>query len=186
MATFAAGVAFCVVCLLPLAHNLYYGGSAVLFTTTASHPATLGVPIATLIRVPTDPEARAALTTQVRGLLFHPPLASSDVIGGDAVGPVLYGLQAVWLAALWLASRRSVAPSVRLLVLVPALFLGVHVIYDIRTYYPRHILAAYFAMGLVTMVAAGRRNAGTHPHRDGERRTQGWTEAHRAQEQSGP
>ncbi len=147
-----AGAVFGAVCLLPLAHNLYYGGRAVLFTTTATHPATLGVPIGTLPKIPSDATARAELSGQLRGLLFLPPWSSQVSTGGFAV--VLHGLQAAWIAALWLASRRRLPADVRLLVLVPALYLAVHIVYDIRVYYPRHILAGYFAMGLVAMAAA--------------------------------
>jgi hypothetical protein len=151
-----AGAVFGAVCLLPLAHNLYYGGRAVLFTTTATHPATLGVPIGTLAKIPGDATARAKLLGQLGGLLFLPPWSAQ--LGPErrivSLAVVLHGLQAAWIAALWLAWRRRVPPDVRLLVLVPALYLAVHIVYGIGVYYPRHILAGYFAMGLVAMAAA--------------------------------
>ena len=43
------------------------------------------------------------------------------------------------------------------LAFVPAMYLGVHVFYAVGNYYPRHIMAAYFAMGLVTMTIAAQR-----------------------------
>jgi hypothetical protein len=154
--TLAASGVLVAVCLLPLAHNLYYGGRAVVFTTTASHPAALGVPITTLVSAPSDAAARADLWTQLRGLLFISPLPVG-ALGGPEVGPVLRGLQAVWLAAIWMAFWSRLPINLKLLVFVPALYLVVHIVYDIRVYYPRHILAAYFAMGLVTMAAAAWR-----------------------------
>jgi len=142
------------VCMLPLAHNLYYGGRAVVFTTTAGSPAVLGVPPSTLARTMTDAAAREQIARELRGLLFLPPWRSS--FGHDEVRFVLYGLQAVWIAALYLASRRSVAANLRLLAAVPALYLGVHLVYAVGNYYPRHIIAGHFAMGLVAMTIAAR------------------------------
>jgi hypothetical protein len=155
-----AAAAFFGICLLPLAHNLYYGGQPVIFTTTADSPQTLGMPVGRLARSATDATARAELTRAVRGLMFLPPWRSS--FGKDEVRFVLYALLAVWAAGLCLAVRRSVPARVRVLAVVPALYLGVHVFYAVGNYYPRHILAAYFAMGLVTMTIAAQRRA-THP-----------------------
>jgi len=144
------------VCLLPLTHNLYYGRRPVLFTTTATHPATLGVPISTLAKIATDPVARAEVATQVRGLLFVPPLPSVPM-DWRAFRAIVRTLQVVWVAAVVFALRSRQSPSIRLLVLAPVLYLGVHIVYDIRVYYPRHVLAAYFAMGMVAMATAGAR-----------------------------
>jgi hypothetical protein len=153
-----AGAVFCAVSLLPLAHNLYYGHRPVLFTTTADSPATLGMPIGTLARIGSDATARAELMRIVRGLMFLPPWRNT--IGKGDLKFILYALLAVWAAGLYLSLSRSVAARLRVLAVVPALYLGVHVFYAVGSYYPRHILAAYFAMGLVTMTiacAAGRR-----------------------------
>jgi hypothetical protein len=155
-----AGAVFCAVCLLPLAHNLYYGRRLVIFTTTADSPATLGMSIGTLARITSDATARAELMRTVRGLLFLPPWRSST--GEDDLS-VLYALLAVWVAGLCLAVRRSVPARSRVLAVVPALYLGVHLFYAVGSYYPRHILAAYFAMGLVTMTIAAQVYRPTHP-----------------------
>jgi hypothetical protein len=160
-----AGAMFCAVCLLPLAHNLYYGRRPVIFTTTAESPDTLGMPIGTLARITSDATARAELIRIVRGLLFLPPWRSS--IGKDDVRLVLYALLAVWAAGLCLAVRRSVPARLRVLAVVPALYLGVHVFYAVGNYYPRHILAAYFAMGLVTMTIAAQRRVALTPEQSG-------------------
>jgi hypothetical protein len=160
-----AGVVFCAVCSLPLAHNIYYGRRPVIFTTTADNPATLGIPVSTLARIPTDAKARADVMRDVRGLLFLPPW-DTPIRNGE-LALALHGLQVVWIAVLCLAVGRSLPLNVRILTVVPLLYLAVHVIYDVGSYYPRHILAAYFAMGLVTMTIAAtlgpRRHGGTNP-----------------------
>jgi hypothetical protein len=163
-AAWIAAATFGAVCLLPLAHNVYYGGRAVIFTTTAGSPDTVGIPVATLARIGSDPAARAAVLQVIRGLLFLPPWRSS--IGNDDVKFVMYGLQVVWLVALFLALTRSVPVRLRVLAFVPLVYLGVHLFYAVGNYYPRHILAAHFAMGLVTMTIAAtprtRRHEGTN------------------------
>ena len=156
------------VCVLPLTHNLYYGGRAVFFTTTAGSPATLGIPASTLARTMTDATAREQTAREVRGLFFLPPWRSS--FGHDEVRFVLYGLQAAWIAALWLAARRSTAASLRLLAVVPGLYLGVHLVYAVGNYYPRHIIAGHFAMGLVTMTIAARARGAPAPRESGTQR----------------
>jgi hypothetical protein len=152
-----AAAVCCVVCLLPLAHNLYYGGRPVLFTSTADSPDTLGLSIGRLSSITSDAAARADLMLIVRGLLFLPPWRSS--IGKDEVRFLLYALLAAWIAGLYLVVRRSAPARVRALAVVPALYLGVHVIYAVGNYYPRHILAAYFVMGLVAMTIAAQGRA---------------------------
>lgn len=169
-AAWLAAAAFGVVCLLPLAHNMYYGGRAVIFTTTAGLPDTLGIPPALLSRIGSDAAARTALMRVVRGLLFLPPWHVS--IGSDDVRFVIYALQALWLVALCLALRRSVPMRLRIVAFVPLMYLAVHVFYAVGNYYPRHILAAYFAMGLVTMmIAAHAPEPRKHEESEGTRRS---------------
>jgi hypothetical protein len=152
-AAVAAAAAFVAVCLLPLAHNRYYGGRLVLATTSATHPYALGVPTEVLLRIVHDPDARARLAHQVRALLFLPPWSVQRELRESLV---LHGLQAAWLAAIWLAWRRRSRGASAALLAVPALYLVVHVVYDVGNYYPRHILAGHFAMGLVAMAVAAQ------------------------------
>ena len=42
----------------------------------------------------------------------------------------------------------------RLLVLVPALYLGVHLFWVVLVYYPRHVVIGYLAVGIVAMYVA--------------------------------
>jgi hypothetical protein len=43
---------------------------------------------------------------------------------------------------------------------LPLVYLGVHLVYHVEFYYPRHVIAGHLAMGLVTLFAVGRGWAG--------------------------
>ena len=138
--------------LLPLAHNLYYGGRWVLFTTTAAVPATLALPPARWPALLHDPGARALAWTQVQHLVFWLPQQD------QTLDLAVHGLQAAWLLAIAMVGLRRVrasAPTVVLLAL-PAVYLAVHFAYDATSYFPRHVIVGYLAMGLVALYVAGR------------------------------
>jgi hypothetical protein len=139
-----------VIGLLPLAHNLYYGGRWVFVTSSADIPANLVFPPARWLAVAHDAEARDAAWTHLRYLLY---LTSS---GEGLLQPVMHGLQAAWILAALLVARRWRQPLVRttLPLLVPALYLGVHLVYTATIYYPRHLISGYLAMGVVALYAA--------------------------------
>ena len=62
----------------------------------------------------------------------------------------------MWLAAalgLMLARAAGVRSA---LMATPAFYLGPHVVYVIYVYYPRHIVAGYLAMGLVSLASQAR------------------------------
>jgi hypothetical protein len=152
----AAGL-FLATAALPLAHNLYYGGRFVLFTTTGKVPDTLVLPPGRLLYLSHDAAVGATLQAQLRGLLGILP--SSDL----ALPIAMHGAQAAWLLAATIVAARwhRLDRSTRLLLLWPALFLGVHLFYDVSNYYPRHVVAGYLAMGLVAAyVASGRGERG--------------------------
>ncbi len=136
--------------LLPLAHNLYYGGRWVLVTSSADLPANLVFPPARWLTIAHDAEARDAAWTHLRYLLY---LTSS---GEALLQPVMHGLQAAWILAALLVARRWRWSWMRttLLLLVPALYLGVHLVYTATVYYPRHLISGYLAMGVVALCAA--------------------------------
>jgi hypothetical protein len=87
--------------------------------------------------------------TQIRALLGLGVLDSQ-------LEPVVRGLQILWLVAAGQAlfGRRLSWPAQLLVLLVPALYLGVHLVYQVTVYYPRHVIAGYLSMGIVTMYAA--------------------------------
>ena len=39
---------------------------------------------------------------------------------------------------------------------LPLLYLGVHLVFQVDTYYPRHIVAGHLAMAVVALYAIGR------------------------------
>jgi hypothetical protein len=41
-------------------------------------------------------------------------------------------------------------------VALPLAYLTVHLVFEVRDYYPRHLIAAYTAMGLAALHVAGR------------------------------
>lgn len=139
------------ICVLPLAHNIYYGGRAVLFTTTATHPDALIVPVGALTHVLSDVGVRARFMSQLRALFFLLPLTPLTF---DRANVTMHGLQFLWAGGVWMGWRRIATVQAKVLALIPAAYLGVHIVYDAMNYYPRHVLAAYFAMGLVTMTVA--------------------------------
>jgi hypothetical protein len=107
-------------------------------------------PPARWLAIAHDAEARDAAWTHLRYLLY---LTSS---GEALLQPVMHGLQAAWILAALLVTRRwrwSRAPTA-LLLLVPALYLGVHLVYVVTVYFPRHLISGYLAMGVVTLCAA--------------------------------
>jgi hypothetical protein len=64
----------------------------------------------------------------------------------------------LWVVTCLVANRRrGFAPGAKvLLVALPLLYLGVHFVYVVDDYYPRHIIAGHLAMGLVSLNALGR------------------------------
>lgn len=68
------------------------------------------------------------------------------------------------LGVLW--SWRRVSWAAKFLMLVPIIYLAVHMFYQVTVYYPRHIIIGHLAMGVVAIYslspyarAASSRNA---------------------------
>jgi hypothetical protein len=137
---------FVAVSTLPLMHNLYYGRQFVATTTSADISANLDLPLHRVAQAWRNGPERRAVTEKLR-LLGH--------VGADAhrlTECAFHGLQLMWgVSLLAMASRpRPVIASA--LLLAPLLYLGVHVIYQVNVYYPRHLVVAYLAMGLGAML----------------------------------
>jgi hypothetical protein len=105
-----------------------------------------------------DPATRTALVSQLRATLYLVP-GSGQQEGlhefDDQLKPILHGLQLVWIlvgsAAVggWL----GIPWRAKCLLLVPVLYLGVHLVYQVAVYYPRHIIMGHVAMGVMSMLA---------------------------------
>jgi hypothetical protein len=155
-AALAALVLSALVLALPSLHNLYYGGQLVL--AGRSQPHLLKLPPALWPRILHDPAVAKQALNQLDHVLYANPVDDPPP-RGDALSRVaIRGLQVLWATACVLAiRRRGFAPGTKLLLVgLPVLYLGVHLVYVVDDYYPRHIIAGYLAMGLVTLNAVGR------------------------------
>jgi hypothetical protein len=157
---------FGVIAVLPLVHNVVYGHRFVLLTTSGSIPRNLDTSPAAIVSALSGGEAERRMLRRKATLLLHAAHDAAFTVNGAPTGWVtelgFHGLQAAWLAAgLGLLVARAADVRSALLA-TPALYLGIHVIYTIDVYYPRHIVAGYLAMGLASMAWWGR-CAGTRP-----------------------
>jgi len=140
--------AYGLVSLMPLAHNLAYGGAFVLTTTSASVASNLILgPQQWLAILGGDPQAVSTLLNQVRLLLFAVPLDDWQA----PVGIFAHLIMSAWLAAAWTARRTSW--RVMTLLLLPLPFLVTHLIFVAQTYYPRHVIMAFLVMALGVLAA---------------------------------
>ena len=146
----SGALATLVVASLPLAHNLYFGGEAVPLTASIAIPTNLVVSPGVLADAFSDAEARRLVVTQLRWLLV--------LDGPMHLRWLARGAQVLWLvsvAGLFVGRRRPA--GVYLLAAVPALFLGVHLFYQVTVYFPRHVVAGHLAMVLVALTLARTR-----------------------------
>jgi hypothetical protein len=158
-AALVAASLFLTAALLPLAHNLYYGGEWILFTNARSIDVALARPAALLGRAPGGRIVTLAWA-DIRLLLLLGPLPSLQMRLPAC------GLLLAWLVAAGATVRawpRAPWPAVTLMAL-PALYLSVYLVFEVRDYFPRHLIIAYLAMGLVGVyVASGRGWRATAP-----------------------
>jgi hypothetical protein len=141
--------------LLPLAHNLGYGGAFVLTTNSLAIPGNLVIRPDALLDA--GPEARDTMATQL-GRMFN---TAAGWWPSDQLTTGLRAAEALWLVAIGMAAWRRTWFHTAIAAL-PAAYLGVHLLYQIHVYYPRHIISAHLAMAVAGALAAlpsGRRPA---------------------------
>jgi hypothetical protein len=174
-ATMVALALTATVLALPAAHNFYYGGQVVLLSRGASRLppkdwqesllANAGARRPTILKVPPqdwlrvhDLPVRREMLNQIDHLFYVNPVDDPPPRGDPLSRHATRGLQILWLTAGVLAfRRRGFARGTKiLLVALPLLYLGVHFVYVVDDYYPRHIIAGHLAMALVTLNAVGR------------------------------
>jgi hypothetical protein len=147
---------------LPTAHNVYYGRELSVLPSEHAVTRTLPMPPSRWLRISDDDEAAAQAWTQVGavtytsriglGTPFVPTVASHAVLL-----VACRGLQVMWgLAAILLFGARA-STTARLLLIVPVLYLSVHLFYQVSDYHPRFIVIGYLAMGAVAMLAVRER-----------------------------
>ncbi len=132
---------FCATLLLPLAHNLHYGGRPVLTTTSAGIQQNLVIAPESVLAVLEDQQLRERVERQLGFLASLHPAALARLERTGVLLPFRI-LQLAWVLALaWAAWRRS---FYALLVLgVPAAYFLIHVFYQVEVYYPRHLVVGY-------------------------------------------
>jgi hypothetical protein len=139
--------------LLPLAHNMWFGGRAVPFTTSAGIPQNLNLPPSRLLDDWNSSLTRTLLAQQIDALLYR----LEDINRTPLQAAAFHGLLGVWIvvccAGLVRVVRHRDRPAIigMLSLATPAAFLSVHVFYQVTTYYPRHIVAGYLAMGIAVI-----------------------------------
>jgi hypothetical protein len=151
----AAGATFA---LLPLAHNLYYGGEWILLSTEHTLPGFLVLELRQLPSLAWDPATRALLYQQLEGLLYFGPVRDLPTSVGGGLSLVMRSLQIAWIMSV----VTTVAMVVRrhavgwFLLFVPVLYIGTQIPFRVINYYPRHIVIGYLAMGAVTFAVSCR------------------------------
>jgi hypothetical protein len=140
---------------LPSLHNLYYGGQFAV--TGKSQPHLLILPPGMWPRIVDDAAVLKLALNQLDHVFYLNPVDEAFPRGDALSRLAIRGLQILWLATCILAlRRRGFARGTKLLLVgVPLLYLGVHLVYAVDDYYPRHIIAGHLAMGLVTLNAVG-------------------------------
>ncbi|MCX6026415.1 MAG: hypothetical protein NTY23_09180 [Chloroflexi bacterium] len=132
------------VCLLPLVHNLVYGGAFVFTTTSAGVASNLILgPQQWLAVLRGDPQAVSRLLNQVQLLLFAVPLDDWQA----PVGMFAHVLMVAWLIATILAARRGWHRA-DVVMLLPLPYVLTHLVFAVQTYYPRHVTMAVLVAGL--------------------------------------
>jgi hypothetical protein len=158
----AALALFTAILLLPLAHNLYYGGQFVVTTSAATIKDNLLYPPSQLPAILGDDASRRAMTAHVAHLLYLVPGAGSHQRALFRVPQLL------WVVAVIAAWRASAGLLVWIVFALPWLYLAPHVFYQVNIYYPRHIVIAHlaFALGAIFSVAStGRRTSADQSRR---------------------
>jgi hypothetical protein len=145
----ASGTLFLATMLLPLLHNWYYGHSLVITTTSAQAPTNLILgPSFWSALAGGQGKALRTLIDQARLLFFFVPLdrgqipvaMSAQCLLGLWMGVGIWrGLRGFRWRDLWLG--------------IPVVYLLTQVVFAINTYYPRHIIIAYLAMGISVLIA---------------------------------
>jgi hypothetical protein len=145
------------IALLPLLHNLYFGGVWVPAATSGGMSVNLVLLPATWLAFLHGDPAAAAVVREQMGMLFlitdaprsmWPTLALMAVFGLCWVGVAGFSIfLRKWRDLLWMAT--------------PVLFLAIHLLYNISTYYPRHIVIGYLCMAVIPILIlrTGRQTA---------------------------
>ena len=151
------GLALVMLAFPPL-HNRYYGGPATeAYRIMNVNRVALVISPWQLAEIHRDPTVRRQLWEQVRRILYLHPTRDVPPARDRVSRLTMRGLQLLWAGTTMVAlSRRRLAAVTKALLLVPLLYLGVHLLYAVTIYYPRHIVAGHLALGVSVLYALGR------------------------------
>jgi hypothetical protein len=135
--------------LLPLVHNLYFGGQWVISATSGGMSVNLILMPATWLAFLRGDPAAGEIVRQQLGMLF---LITDAPRSQWPTLAVLGVFLLVWIpVAAHAALRRKTADLAWLA--LPVFYLVIHLLYNVSTYYPRHIVAGYLAMAVTAALA---------------------------------
>ncbi len=137
---------------LILAHNVYYGGVYTIVPTTNALSGNQPLRLGALLSSETRSEALKVAAYQLNYVLY-----TGNVVH-HVYSLILYRtIQLLWLGStVWLWCTPKVPLTRKALALLPVAYLLVHVFYAVDVYYPRHILAGYFALFIATAFSISR------------------------------
>lgn len=141
---------FVVVALLPSLHDAIYGNRFHLAITSGTTSQTLNIPPSRLIHFFSDASVRNELRVHAEEIL---DLTGPPGSWSFALSLFMHALLLCWLAAVVFAirARRRFARGQVLATALPAAYLLPHLIYQVDTYFPRHIIAGYETMAFVAI-----------------------------------
>ena len=147
---------------LPPLHNRYYGGPATETSRIMNvNRRALAISPAQLPDLYRDPETRRKLWGLLAGILNIPESPEAKEGGDGFTRGTMRGIQGLWVAtAIVVLPRRRMQPGAKALLLVPLLYLIVHLVYAVDIYYPRHIVAGHLALAISVLYVVGRGWAG--------------------------
>jgi hypothetical protein len=152
---------------LPALHNRYYGGPETEARRILSvNRAAVAITPSRLAELHRDPSVRQDLWDQVRRILYLHEAREATPEPDRWSRLTMWGLQWLWLGTAIVAlPRRRLAAGTRALLLVPLLYFVVYLVYTVGIYYPRHILAGHFALGVTVLYTLGPGWVDTRPER---------------------
>lgn len=132
---------------LPLAHNLYYGGEAVLFRETEQISVNAAMTLSDWAFAIDNSEFSNAILDRIRVIFYFPNDYSESM---DRI--LFHGVQLIWVIAILygIAFWKKMSWDSKLLILLPVVYLGIYFFFMIGIYYHRNIIAGHLAMGLVS------------------------------------
>ena len=150
--------ALAAIAALPTVHNAYYGRELSTLPTEHALVDTLPMPPSRWLRVSDDSAAREQARIQLAVITYTTRISvGTGFVPTEASHMVLLvtcrGLQIAWALAAILLFRTGTPATARLLLIMPALYLGLHLFYQVRAYHPRFVVIAWLAMGAVAMLA---------------------------------